>query len=392
MNASIIIAGGPRSEHGIVPNMSRLHAKRFVLFATLIILFTSATPYTGVVMYAADEGGKTRAEVPPGFERYLVAGRTFISRPPDNLWISLSVEAIKKKTATTQPADILAKLSADMPRLTTDILAIWPAISVAETKLFLSDLLPNDINVIADKPLRVVHMVAAAEHVKQAAKDGWRTRNIRYNKAGDVLELSAYVETDGTESIVPALFDPQLSEATRIQLLTKYLEMSDTDMALAQLRRSVTAGLSGFQTFFATQALADVAQADDQIWFVQGVSTALAARYMSDLSGIQAEQIVSAITRQPSVKSRAGDFDDRLVDLLDPLQTAQLKPERLSAYTNARRRKATRVIHQWLGQIAPSALPRVVQAIRKSRPADGATLVAIIQAETGIDLTPQLRK
>jgi hypothetical protein len=110
-------------------------------------------------------------------------------------------------------------------------------------------------------------------------------------------------------------------------------------------------------------------------------------RYTSQINKIDPQQIVRGMTAD----RRENPMRAASIDLVRPTKVADMRPQALPYYADAFQRKAMRVTSDWAARAGEAAIPKVLTALRAKVPDDGPGLVALIQKESGIDLSSDVK-
>ena len=145
--------------------------------------------------------------------------------------------------------------------------------------------------------------------------------------------------------------------------------------------------------FIDAQAVAALHLPDDQAWFGKGLGNALAARYVSQISGYAYRDLVEQMTANPPGLPPTGTpVSGASVDLLKPLPLESLKAGSVDAYRDARDRKATAVVYLYITLAGDDKIAPLLEAIRRTHPADNKTLIDLINTTGGVDMTQYLMR
>lgn len=334
--------------------------------------------------------------VPPGFKLVVEGGRNVICQEGDEAWVR---QVVSDKTPTsrpsTMPSDMVERISGIREilgrRIATDLALSDPA---AGAKFVDERLIPL-LTAAANYRPPVFYLVTTKDQLREAViKHNWSdpAGRYHYNRAADQvaiptqLQLSMDGETD--DQVLAVIYAPEDTLAARSDLLKRLMLDTETQLNYFMSARSLFAAQMEMLNFISQSTLEPLKLTrDDQQWFAVGVAGVLSARYLALVNGSQPDSFLLAMTQD----DRRNPVRSATVNLLSPMNPADMRPVARPAYADAVRRKATAVAKSWLDRAGEQALPKVISAVRAAPPADGAALVKIIAAQSGIDLTADLQ-
>jgi hypothetical protein len=331
------------------------------------------------------------AQVPPGFTRLELDGRTFFVMPAEEPWLRRAIAEMTPATMpTTMPTDLLANLSARSAAL-------------RQRMTFDTGIAPADVDEYLDQRLKVfltrmeslhppiIYLVASPQQVKDAMKAGWTDPRYRYNRAADDVNFSTQVSLSLDESsddlVLPLFFadnDPPEARQKRVAS-----EMRATEAAILGevSRRSQSMMMVAMVELISSKVLDPLQLKPDQEWFGVGVAGVLGSKYVAILTGMSEARLLNEMTRPvPQNPMRPSSLD-----LLHPTNINDVRPEWVEAYTDAYRRRSMMVVWRLLAQSGEGSIAKVIAAMKRTPPADGPALVQLIKDVTGVDLTNELR-
>lgn len=367
------------------------HSNCLLLSATLILLIstTAAVAQTLPSTRPTTRAAPAKVTTPRGFVRVDLDSRSFLTLPSDEAWVRRAAGQIARPTPATQTSDMIANLKSRREIIVADVMRDLPAIIPSRVEKALDDLAPLLARIETVRPA-MVYVVAPAEHVKQALRDGWTDPRFRYNAPTDSIEYdrSVSLQPDGgsDESAVAAFFNPGDAESKRTTALSRYV--ADTEQ---QIRQQVTTSavavvVDRFRSLVATEALSDLPKREDQDWLLTGLSNVLAARYAAKLHGAPMAELIQVMLMAPP----NAVFNAARIDLVRPLASDQLKDEMVAPYLEAKRRKSIAVVFIWLDRAGANKVATLIEAVSRLRPADGPSLVDVVKSATGVDLSNEL--
>lgn len=327
---------------------------------------------------------------PKGFLRLEVNGRALICLPADKDWVAQAAGRVQTVGGpTTKPADLLARLAEKRDAVSAAMMKDLPDLKPSQIEKILDEQINPTLKNLMNARPRIVYIVAPAEHIREAMRDGWTDRRFHYNRVSDTFDFdrTVAVNVEGNEeSAVAAMFAPNDAVADRVAALAQYITGTEDQVMQNVSSRATTLVLVTIADFIAREALKDLPRQEDQVWLVSGLSNVLAARYVSIFHGSPLRQFVDALIVSPvdNPVNAAG------LDLLHPLPVASLKPEFVMPQLDARRRKAIAVMFVWLDQAGVEKMMPMVNAVVRAKPTDGPTLVRVVKDTSGVDLTDLL--
>ena len=327
-----------------------------------------------------------------GYVRFTASNREFVARPVDRSWIENAARSTSNEVqGSTQPSDLFARLEERRDLVLAKMLNDLPTLRPSQIDVLIdTELLPT-FRKLAGFRSRPIYLVTAGGLLKAELRSGWMHPCVRWNQVADRLEFERDVRLtatdDGTEELVPAIFEEGRSDDERAALLSRFVVASERQMQQALSTRATSAAIVKVADFLAREALATLPRGEEQVWLPVGLSNVLAAKYVSMFHGSPHREFIEAL-----VTGTAGQSINALqVDLLSPLPIDALRAEAVAPYMDARRRKAVAVTYLLIRDSGEKSVMPLINAIERLRPADGLTLVATIKSICGIDLLPQLR-
>lgn len=332
--------------------------------------------------------------VPPGFKLIVDGHRNALCQEGDEAWVR---QALADQTPTTRPTtmpvNLLERVTEQrdvlVERMTADMALPDPA---PARSMFDDDLIPL-LRRAADFHPPIFYLVATRDALRQIVQGGWTDPQNRYHfnrAAGQVsidTRLTLSIDGAGDDQVLAVLYEPTDDLISRRERLLRELRGVEGQLAFELSNRALLATQLQFVNFITRNAVEPMNLPREQQWFGVGMIGVLSARYLATVSGAPVEVILGNMIAE----DRRNPVRPSTVDLLNPMDLQQLREQARPAYATAMQRKSTAVVKSWLDRAGPSALPRVITAMRANPPADGPALVRLIAEQTGIDLTPELR-
>lgn len=330
--------------------------------------------------------------LPEGFEIIEAAGRRAVATADDAAWVREVLEQVDPPARpTTMPADVVERALARRDQVVEQLgreLAIEQTAPVAE--MFDNQLLPA-LRQIESAEVPLFYIVADSDVLKARLKAGWTDPRFRYNRAADEIMINQRLDilTDRPmdDTLLPVLNDaPDPIDARRTKL-RESIQTAEQGVAQELSKQAQLRVHFELVQFIEKMLLERFDYKPDQVWFRLGVSASLASRHASTITGSDPLHFVLPMVVEPrNARVRAAT-----VDLLAPTELSSLRREYVGAYMDALRRKSVAAVFDWLKKAPEGALPKVLVAIHDTQPADGEAIARLIQEQTGIDVTPDLK-
>ena len=365
--------------------------------ALVIIGLATSSPTTGRSSKTATENSPTQQVVnetlvPAGFVKVEAAGRVAFCQPSDRPWVMRSFAA---KIATSRPAvsidDLAANLALHRGQLRSLLVEQLVIAKPDAADAFLDHQINDLIARVRTAHVRLVYLVLTHSALKTIVQNGWGGDQFHYNRVADKIVFDGEVTAslDGTvrDSLVPAIYQSDDSIDKRTTDLTANVQRTESGVAAMISREGQSAIESTIGEFVLREGLLPLKLDNNQDWFDAGVVGVVAASAMSEINGRSETEVITELT-QPS---RFNPVRMDSVDLLHPVARDQLRPQLVEAYADTFRKRSVKVVADWLADAGPDGLSKTIAAIRKDHPADNGALLAIIQQQTGIDLTVKLQ-
>ncbi len=331
------------------------------------------------------------AQVPPGFTRVEVEGRTFFVMPADEQWLTQAVQQTPPATMpSTMPTDLLANLTARRAalreRMTADL-----GLAPAEVDEYLDQRLKMFLERMEELRPPIIYLVASPQQLKEAMKAGWTDPRYHYNRAADDVNFSTTVNLTldelGDDMVLPLFYGADDAPELRQRRVSAEMRATEASILNAVSARTQSLIMVAMVELISAKALDPLDLRPDQEWFGVGLAGVLGTRYVALLTGMDEARLLSDMTRHdPRNPMRPGTLD-----MLRPPNMGDVRPEWVSAYTDAYRRRAMQVVGKLITQGGEGAIGKVIAAIKQNRPADGAALVQLVKQVTGMDLSNDLK-
>ncbi|MGH7180278.1 MAG: hypothetical protein ACREJC_23065 [Tepidisphaeraceae bacterium] len=326
--------------------------------------------------------------IPAGFKAVSAAGRTVLCEPGDETWVLEVLTATGPATRpTTMPADLTKSVSEMRASLKTRLVAELALTDPgAVDKLFDEKFLPDFQKLDSLRP-PIFYLVCSHDRIKQLLKSGWQDPHFYYNRAADDVaftpDLPLALEGPIDDMLLPAIYESNAPPERKRDDLAKIVRGTENGVINAVAVRGPFLIQLHLIGFIHEQAIAPLKLRRDQEWFGVGLEAVLSTQYMCEMAGVSPEVLLRRIVNDaPRNPIRAAT-----IDLLHPADPKELRAQYLPAYSEAFRIKSTRAVQELISKGGPGAPGKAIAAIRANPPADGAAMVALIRAATGVDLT-----
>lgn len=372
--------------------MSRL-ATLFGILASLASLVPASAQAPATVAATAPATRPARRMVlPPGFVRIEVGQRVAVAEPADESWLREALAQIAPATRpSTMPADLVRNLTDRreelIGRMTEELALPDPS---AATALIDDRLLPT-AREYAELQIPVIYLVTTRDRLKALLKGGWEDPHFRYNRAADDIigddTVNLTIHRPMDDVVVPVLYEPAADDAARRKELEQVMPPTERTLAMSVAVRSQVDLQLALGHFVEETVLAPLKLGRDRQWFAQGVAGLLSIHYLALVNGMSPDTLYRDFTfehpRNP-VKSAP-------IDLSHPIDVNDLRPQYVPLYEAAMRRKATRVVHDWLEIAPPDALPKTITALREKPPQTAEELLKTIERAGGISVAEDVK-
>ncbi|MGN6724532.1 MAG: hypothetical protein ACTHLZ_01315 [Tepidisphaeraceae bacterium] len=330
-----------------------------------------------------------RLQTPPGCVRIELNGRVMFTDPADEAWVREVALHAPRGVPTTQASDLLARFAARRDPLSVAMLGDLPTLLPKDVDAFLDGEFRQDLVSFAQVQAYPVFLVVSEGRLTEIVRQGWSEPHFHYNRQADQVDIERGVSIQAghpVESAVAALIDPKGDPTLRAAKLADTVSHTELVVNQSIAARSTAGAVRTMARFLSKHALADLPHGVDELWFGTGLVNVLAGRYVAMLHGAPLGQFMAEMIRPP----RQGPIDEATVNLLHPYAPDDLRPELVDAYAQACYRKAIAVMFLWVEKAGIRQVAPVLEEIKRFPPADGPTLVKLIENRSGVDLTPIL--
>ncbi|HEX3358449.1 MAG TPA: hypothetical protein VHS31_15860 [Tepidisphaeraceae bacterium] len=351
-------------------------------------LIARAQPATAPSTSPATLPARHQVVIPPGFIKVEADERTAICEPADKDWIVKALNDFQPSTRpSTMPSDLVDTFTAKQGEIVNQIAKDFGLTDNSQTqKLFNERVLP-DLQKMSDLRPPMFYLVCTRPGLMQLIHAGWSDPRFHYNRVAD--DVTIYTSVDLSiqrpmdDVLIPAIYDSAKDIPSRQKTFQGQVDRNESNIAASLSMQAMILVQSALVAAIDEAAVKPLNLKPGQEWFAIGVEGLLSSRYLSQIGGMPHESLLRILTEdEPGNPIRSAT-----INLVHPLPIADLKPNYAPAYVDAFRRRAVIVVNQLLSKSPPDALPKLFAAIKKNPPADGDTLVALIQQTIGVDLS-----
>jgi hypothetical protein len=325
--------------------------------------------------------------VPPGFVKVTAAERTALCLPADQAWVVKNLTELQPTTRpTTMPSDLLDTFTAKKADLLKQMAGdLGLADSNAIAAVFTDNLLP-EMSKLADFRPPIFYLVCTKSQLLAAVHTGWSDPRFYYNRITDDVSVQSAVDLSADHPIddllIPIVYKDTDNPAEKAQDLQKQVDRNEASVAASMSIQGQVMLQKGFVSAIDAAAIQPIALKPGQEWFGIGLEGLLATKYMTEINGMQYDDLVKMVTEDDP----RNPIRSATVDLLHPVPPNELNPNYAPAYIDALRRKSVAAINALITQGGPDVLPKIFAAIKQNQPKDGEALVAMIKQTVNVDL------
>jgi hypothetical protein len=326
--------------------------------------------------------------VPAGFEKVTVAGHTAVCQPADSAWVRQALAEVKPATRpTTMPADLLRRVKENRAAVTRQIVTDFAAPDEKGPNRLFDELLIPTLTKLDELRPPVFLLVTTQEKLRQLVADGWGEPRFRYNRvAGEVSyddRISLAIDRPMDDNVLPAIYGEKDAPDARAKRLTAQVQKLDQDLTRTVGNEALPAVFNRLGQFIDEEYFVSLKLRRDQLWLAMGINGYFSGKYGPPLTGYARESWIRDITYE----DRRFPVSAGPIDLAHPVEESALKPGAGPYYAQAMRRKAVAVVGKWVEKAGEASVTKVIVALRKGVPADGAGLVKLINDVAGVDVS-----
>jgi len=349
-----------------------------------------AQPAASTDAPASTQPLRKRIVLPPGFKLASIAGRRVICEPDDVKLIQQTLLTLAPATRpTTMPIDLLTRLTQRRSALIKEMTDDLELPSADQAAALVDNKLTTVVKQFRDIEVPVYFLATTVQKLTNLVSSGWGGDWFTYNSATGQLMLKAGVTLDTEKPmddiILPIIFADGATADQKVETIGRVVRSSEHNIQSQVAARAQVVIQLTIADFINDEAIVPLKLQPDQQWFRFGVCSVLSAKYLSQISGTPLSDIIARMTNEPE----GTQVKAATVDLIHPVNAADLRDDVVPYYIEAMRRKSTLVIWNWTrGEGA--LLGKALDALRKTPAADGRALVQTIKQATGTDLSAKL--
>jgi hypothetical protein len=303
-----------------------------------------------------------------------------------------ALESLQPTTMpTTMPSDLLGQLKVSRKQLAAKMAKDLAIGDPAIVEKFFTEKLEPVLTRFDEINPPLYYLVSSREKLKELLKAGWTDPRFYYNRVADSVQYSSAINltTEGAadDILLPAVFDASDSIEKKHEALTNLIHAAEAGVAQSVSGRSMSVAQLTFVDFIYDQAIKPMSLNQQTEWFGVGLAGVLSSRYVSQLTGINLDMFLRNMTGDDP----RNPIRSATIDLLHPTPQSEMRPQAAPFYGDAYRRKAARVVVNWLNKAGDDAIPKTITALKQSKPQDGQTLLKQIQQASGVDLSDDVK-
>jgi len=324
----------------------------------------------------------TSKPLPAGLVNVDVSGRSVVTIESDITWIRTALEQIEPTTRpTTMPADLIARvdeigpqvvaslkkdLAVDHPRPASTRPATTPATQPFTAETLISERIRPTLQKLNDLSLAVEYVVLPKRTLTDAVKTGWGTPRFYYNRLADdvVFEANIGLSLDAPNDAVPVpvIYVEGDDESAKAKLLVRAVHGMEAGVLDAISQRAGLTVESNLLDYIANEVVIPLNLSRDREWLGIGVIGVIGGKYSSQILGIDRDRWMLAATQEPpQTPVRFAS-----IDLSNPVDPKDLRPEYFPYYVDTMRRKSTLVLWKLVQEKGDEAITQLlIRAIEK---------------------------
>lgn len=368
---------------------SALSVAGVLLVTSTVVAQTAPAPASAP---AATQRARYEVNVPPGFQKLTAADHSVLVEPADIPWVQEALADFKPTTRpTTMPIDLVTSLKAARPQIEREMAADLGITDKQQTTELFDDILVHNLTRLGELKVPLFFLVTTRDKLKQLLIDGWRDPRLHYNKTSDdvqfvpTLELSLDRPLD--DYVVPAMYGAQATPEQRKRELVSIIDRTEAGLAGAESSKAQAFVHTAIMNFIGRNIFLSLKVTPDQEWLSMGVSSTLAAKYVSTINHMDFKQLMQRMTADRP----QNPISPRTINLAHPVDPKDLRPQAVPLYIDAMGRKAMTVVMKILDSGGPEAVKKIVEGMKKQPPKDGDALVQLIKEASGVDVSDDVK-
>jgi hypothetical protein len=368
--------------------------RRNLIIAAGLMLFCTnlgiaqRTPGAAPASAPASTSAPTRRQVvvPQGFKLIEAGDYKLLLEPSDQEW---ATQAIKNLVPTTRPStlptDVATDLASAREKLIERLVKDLALPDKSDAEKLLSGQLEPDAKFWTEVRPSLVYFITTHKRLVDLKRNGWPEERFYYNRVMDDVTVNRVVDLKSPDDVVLLVeYAPEDPPEKRTQALQSRIHEAESGIYRELTVQTMLSLVGTLRTFIMAHAVAPEQVKEQHNWFIIGVANVLSTQYLAMITGAALDPLMKeTINDHPGNPLRSAP-----IDLLNPADIKDLRPERAGLYIDAYKQKSSRAIYEWLQKAGEDALPKVLTTWRKTPPADGQALLKLIQQTTNFDITP----
>jgi hypothetical protein len=329
-----------------------------------------------------------KMEVPPGFHLVQVAGRAVVCEPQDDTWVSAAAQAVPPATRpSTMPSDIEGFVKVRRGDVTAEMMRDLAMTDQKPIDDFFDGRLADSLQKMDAMKPGVYYLIATREKMADLMAAGWSDPRFHYIRFAHDVDYSTSVVLSATEPMDDLVWwieiHPGDTIATRGDALQQEIKFSEGGMVnhISLMGKNECENLC--QTFVHDQTIKSLKLPGTLEWFDFGVSHIYGIKYAAELTGMSREYWTEQLIGTPKHR---GNWNR--IDLLNPVDPAEVRPELQELYQRALMPKGALMIQTLIDRGGgDGVLAKVLPPLRAHTPTTPKEMAKTLLDATGVDLT-----
>jgi hypothetical protein len=331
-----------------------------------------------------------KMELPPGFHVVTVGDRSALCQPQDDSWVKQTLASVSPATRpSTMPSDMIATIGRNRDRLVGEMTRDLGLSDQKTVDQFLdTKLLPELARTAALKPT-IYYFVATRGQAADLMAGGWTDPFFHFIRFAHDVSYTPRVILAPDQPMDDLVWWVEIHDgdntATRQDALSGEVQFFEGNIAVQVSvlgRNQIEHLIEEFIHVTVMQPL-KLPRADD--WFDLGASSIFAIKYCA---------LATDDSRAKWTEQLLGPPDEPRnyvgLDLMNPVNPQQIRPEYVMAYESAVLRKGALTVNDLITRAGEASLAKILPVLKANPPATPRDMIKVIQDATGIDLTADL--
>ena len=345
-------------------------------------------------MAAADSATQPaphKAQLPPGFHILTVGGRAAFCPAGGDDWVKAALASVPPATRpTTMPSDVISALHQRRTLLTTQMLQDLALDDRKVVDDFIDGkLLPELASVASLKPI-AYYFPATREQIARLMEMGWSDPRFHYNRFAHDVSYSSLARISADRPMDDLVLWVEIHDgdtpATRGDAVAaevkRYEQATDNHLSMYALNQTEHL----FEGFIHEKVFDPLKLPAQLRWVDFGASNLFAVKYAAVLVGVPRQTWTEELIGRPD---QPRPFVR--LDLINPLDPSQIRPQYLAAYERALLPKGALVIDSLLTKAGDGALAKLLPIWRSHTPQTPQEFIESVRSVTGVDLTADMQ-